>query len=157
MHTSGQWTASELPIVGDWGDPQKIGSCITYARCYALAAICGVAQDDDDANAATGKQLDKVPVRRPLPPPPRKPSAFAVPRTGAELLAWIEHRRESADLKLWIWEEFGDQDYPDRLTDWSPEQVASALPAIGKYLRAAKPPIASPAPNGNGFHADSRN
>jgi hypothetical protein len=48
VHASGQWIAGEHPIAGDWSDPQKIGSAITYARRYGLAAICGVAQVDDD-------------------------------------------------------------------------------------------------------------
>lgn len=33
-------------------DPQAIGSAITYYRRYALQAICGVAPEDDDGNAA---------------------------------------------------------------------------------------------------------
>jgi hypothetical protein len=37
-------------------DPQAVGSAITYARRYALAAIVGiVADDDDDGNQAAGK------------------------------------------------------------------------------------------------------
>lgn len=34
-------------------DPQAIGSAITYYRRYALQAICGVAPEDDDGNAAS--------------------------------------------------------------------------------------------------------
>ena len=34
-------------------DPQGIGSCITYARRYALAAMAGVYQIDDDGNTAS--------------------------------------------------------------------------------------------------------
>lgn len=34
-------------------DPQSMGSAITYARRYALAAIVGVYQIDDDANGAS--------------------------------------------------------------------------------------------------------
>jgi hypothetical protein len=32
--------------------PQAVGSAITYGRRYALAAICGLAPDDDDGQAA---------------------------------------------------------------------------------------------------------
>jgi hypothetical protein len=32
--------------------PQAVGSAITYARRYQLAAICGLAPDDDDGQAA---------------------------------------------------------------------------------------------------------
>ena len=52
MHTSGQWIASELSMKAENVSPQKIGSVITYARRYALAALLGVGQEDDDAQAA---------------------------------------------------------------------------------------------------------
>lgn len=52
MHSSGQWIASELTIKAENLGPQKIGSAITYARRYALAALLGVGQEDDDAQSA---------------------------------------------------------------------------------------------------------
>lgn len=54
-HKSGQWIRGELPMKPTKNDPQGIGSCLTYARRYALAGIVGLAQIDDDANAASGK------------------------------------------------------------------------------------------------------
>lgn len=37
-------------------DPQLLGSCITYARRYAMTTDLGVAaDDDDDGNSASGK------------------------------------------------------------------------------------------------------
>lgn len=59
LHKSGQWIASECPLIGG-ADMQKLGSALTYARRYALAAIAGVAQDDDDGNGATGKPVPKA-------------------------------------------------------------------------------------------------
>lgn len=52
-HASGEWIASEfvMPLVKN--DPQGLGSAITYARRYAMAAMLGIAQEDDDATAAT--------------------------------------------------------------------------------------------------------
>ena len=55
-HKSGQWIRSKLSMVPTKKDPQGIGSCITYARRYALAAMAGVYQIDDDANDASGKE-----------------------------------------------------------------------------------------------------
>lgn len=55
MHSSGQWVQGELFMQPTKADPQGIGSTITYARRYALAAIVGVAPEDDDANAAVGQ------------------------------------------------------------------------------------------------------
>ncbi len=56
-HSSGQWIKGILPIRPIKNDPQGIGSAITYARRYALAALVGVAQVDDDGNAASQRGL----------------------------------------------------------------------------------------------------
>ena len=53
MHKSGQFISGTLAMQGKDDSPQAMGSAMTYARRYALAAIVGVAQVDDDANAAT--------------------------------------------------------------------------------------------------------
>lgn len=56
MHSSGQYIEDTMPIVvAKQNDPQALGSAITYARRYALAAIVGVVADDDDGNAAAAK------------------------------------------------------------------------------------------------------
>ena len=54
-HKSGQWIRGTLALKPVKTDPQGMGSAYTYARRYALAAMVGVAQIDDDANAASGK------------------------------------------------------------------------------------------------------
>lgn len=54
-HKSGQWMRGRLRMLPKDASPQGVGSAITYARRYALAAMVGVAQVDDDANAASGK------------------------------------------------------------------------------------------------------
>jgi hypothetical protein len=55
-HKSGQWIKSVTPILVDKPGMQALGSGITYARRYALAAICGVASDeDDDGEASEGR------------------------------------------------------------------------------------------------------
>lgn len=52
-HKSGQWIASELCLPQDkMGGVQGMGSALTYARRYALAAMVGIAQDDDDGAQA---------------------------------------------------------------------------------------------------------
>lgn len=55
-HSSGQWMRGFYPINPVKNDPQGVGSAITYARRYALAAMTGVAPEDDDGNAASGKK-----------------------------------------------------------------------------------------------------
>lgn len=53
-HSSGEWVRGKLTLKPVKEDPQGVGSAITYARRYALAAIVGVAPEDDDGNAASG-------------------------------------------------------------------------------------------------------
>lgn len=52
-HKSGQWMRSTLSMVPEKKTPQGVGSCITYIRRYALAAMGGVYQIDDDGNEAS--------------------------------------------------------------------------------------------------------
>ena len=61
-HASGEWISGRLTIVAKDDGAQAIGGAITYARRYALAAIAGIAQDDDDGNTATGKATQAAPV-----------------------------------------------------------------------------------------------
>lgn len=55
MHTSGQWMRSRIPLLPEKPGSQPLGSAITYARRYALAAIVGVCSDDDDGEKAMGR------------------------------------------------------------------------------------------------------
>jgi hypothetical protein len=54
-HSSGEWVRGKVAMKPVKNDPQGVGSCITYARRYSLAAIVGVAPEDDDGNQASGK------------------------------------------------------------------------------------------------------
>lgn len=55
-HESGEWIRGTLIMRPGKTDPQGIGSCLTYARRYALAAMVGICSEaDDDGNKATGK------------------------------------------------------------------------------------------------------
>ena len=60
-HSSGEWIRSVLPIKVKDNSPQAQGSGLTYARRYALAAIVGVSQIDDDAEAAQGRKVVVTP------------------------------------------------------------------------------------------------
>src|SRR5690606_11085019 len=52
-HKSGEWIQSDLTMTAAQNTPQGIGSCITYARRYALQSMVGIAPEDDDGNAAS--------------------------------------------------------------------------------------------------------
>ena len=52
MHSSGEWVHAEpyfMPVAK--ANAHGFGSILTYSRRYALAAVCGIAPEDDDANA----------------------------------------------------------------------------------------------------------
>ena len=86
-HTGGETVESIYPLAVD--KPQVMGSALTYARRYSLAAMCGIAADeDDDANAAqTGDAKPAAPK--------------AVPTNAQEVkektIAWVDAR--IADFK----------------------------------------------------------
>lgn len=58
-HSSGEWRSSTfyMPVESQrMTNAQAYGSALTYARRYASMAICGIAPEDDDGQAAvTGK------------------------------------------------------------------------------------------------------
>lgn len=56
-HSSGQSVTSFYPVRPVKDDPQGMGSALTYARRYSLAAITGLTQADDDGNAASFPQV----------------------------------------------------------------------------------------------------
>lgn len=63
LHGSGEWISGTYPIKPVKSDPQSMGSAMTYARRYALAAMVGVVAEaeDDDGNAASDRA--KAPSR----------------------------------------------------------------------------------------------
>ncbi len=76
LHSSGQWLASRIELVARDSSPQAVGSAITYARRYALAALVGVAPDDDDGNDA-----------QPQPgPKPRQAASGSNPSPGVRAM-----------------------------------------------------------------------
>jgi len=78
MHASGEWIAGDLTMKAIKNDPQAIGSCLTYARRYALSAITGVATEDDDAEGATGRGATQA-APKPAPKPAQPASSPSQP------------------------------------------------------------------------------
>ena len=52
MHTSGEWISNVASAPLSKPDAQGVGSATTYLRRYSLAALAGIAQEDDDGNGA---------------------------------------------------------------------------------------------------------
>ena len=92
LHKTGEWISSVISAPVGKQDAQGVGSAITYCRRYALASICGIAQEDDDANASIGK----APARDKVPTSPAK-DAPQVPDTApfdGETYEWSKSDRE---------------------------------------------------------------
>jgi hypothetical protein len=52
LHISGESIEGRCLLINLKGDMQGLGSAISYARRYSLAAICGVVSEDDDGEQA---------------------------------------------------------------------------------------------------------
>lgn len=73
-HASGEWIKGTSGAPAQKQDPQGVGSAVTYLRRYSLAAVCAIAQEDDDGEAAVernGKpaRREKAPKPEPQPSP----------------------------------------------------------------------------------------
>ena len=60
--SSGQWVKSIMPIPPNKGDAQSMGSAISYARRYALSALVGISQMDDDGEEAMKEERKPKPL-----------------------------------------------------------------------------------------------
>ena len=66
---SSEQIASYYPVTPQQNTPQGMGAALTYARRYALAALVGVASDDDDdGNAASADKPAKAAKAREVEP-----------------------------------------------------------------------------------------
>ena len=74
LHSSGEYITGRLELKPDKPGPQAIGSAVTYGRRYSLAAITGIAPEDDDAEGATDrKQNKKKTTAKPKETKPKDP------------------------------------------------------------------------------------
>lgn len=56
LHNSGEFLENTVTLPTVKPGPQEVGSCLTYMKRYCLAAMVGVADSDDDAEAAEGRK-----------------------------------------------------------------------------------------------------
>jgi len=84
-HESGEWMSGTTSSPVQKSDPQGIGSATTYLRRYSLAAVCNLAQEDDDANASS-----KSPKQQPVPKP--TPVKMEQPKQGEPLMTDQQRR-----------------------------------------------------------------
>lgn len=67
LHSTGQWMRGEISAPCDKKTAQGVGSATTYCRRYALAAIAGIAQDDDDGQYVEESQPQQQAQQRQTP------------------------------------------------------------------------------------------
>jgi hypothetical protein len=125
-HASGEWIKSCLSMRPTKADPQGIGSCLTYARRYSLAAMVGVAPEDDDGNAASQKPFEsKAPVAQKYEMHPNEPKD--VPESKGEQS--LDEVTAIADLK---------KDLSDMMGKWGIKTKAEKL-AFFEHIKRGRP------------------
>lgn len=101
-HESGEWFQSTVGVIPGKRDAQGLGSALTYLRRYSLSAICGVAQEDDDGNAASAHA---APSTRPAndrwaPSTAPRQSATVVGHSGKPPLDQQQAKKEQARQEI---------------------------------------------------------
>lgn len=111
VHSSGEFVTSQLPLhQGTLSSNafQQIGSMITYLKRYAYCAILGiVADEDDDANAACGNQVEYNNGKQAAAKPTSQSGAGSSKSgiNGAQLKGFINdmNAKESIDELMAYW------------------------------------------------------
>ena len=106
-HSSGEWIRGTLKLKPTKADPQGFGSACTYGRRYGLAAIVGLAQVDDDGNAASAP-APAVKIAKKVKEAVYNQSVACLAEgdeTGLKEI-WSEHE---ADEKVVLWAMFNSQ------------------------------------------------
>lgn len=95
IHTSGEsMSGGKLHVPAAKNDPQGYGSALTYARRYSLMAACGIAPEDDDANAACR------PAAKPVAKPSKHAAELKAINTREELVSLYKSLPEATRLEL---------------------------------------------------------
>ena len=119
MHSSGEWVSSKFSMPVSKVDAQGVGSAITYARRYALAAVCGVAPEDDDGNAASAS----VPNAQQAQKKTEKQSSKATPAGGAWESLTLDQQTQLADIVDCVRNEFNQKGADAAAKLWADETV----------------------------------
>jgi len=104
-HSSGQWFRSSYPVRPVQATPQGLGSALTYSRRYSLMAMVGIAPEDDDGEAAMGRQqpanTQQPAQRQPDLDTAKQDKAMRVSqeRTAAEIKKAIAETTNQEELK----------------------------------------------------------
>lgn len=116
LHESGERLhGGTLHVPALKADPQAYGSAITYARRYSLMAACGIAPEDDDGNAGSGRRTDASQTRQNGAQQPADPETRIILDSlreaaldGAEALRERFAAIPAGEAKAAIWREHGE-------------------------------------------------
>jgi len=110
-HSSGEWVRGSLKMKPKKDDDQGRGSSITYGRRYSYAAIVGLAQKDDDGQAAT--EQERKPQEKPalLPNTPAFKRAVARYREEQSLEKVRQHMTVSEDVAVMVFDAAADPEF----------------------------------------------
>lgn len=98
LHESGEWISGVTEVISaKQNDPQAQGSAITYARRFGLESLLGLPREDDDGNAASGKQS---PPKNTTPQAPKTetPKPAAQPQTVGTVITTNPPKVEAAKV-----------------------------------------------------------
>ena len=115
MHSSGEWISGVQLLSEVKPDPQATGSAITYARRYALAAMIGIIQTDDDAESAMN----------------RRPVAQSAPVTTQATAGNLDEKANEAAYKF-----SSSKTLKEAMDNWS-KYVAPIYQSLDKDKQAA--------------------
>lgn len=121
IHASGQWIATDINLPVMKGDPQGIGSAITYAKRYGAQILTGRASEDDDGNAASKK-----------PTTPATPAAEVKKITEAQALEIAALIQESKANGEKFRQHFG---FAGDLTNLPADRYEEAIEALKEQKR----------------------
>jgi len=146
-HASGEWISDRVSATPAKGDVQAIGSTITYLRRYALSAIVGIAPEDDDGNAGSGKgkEPEKTPAKATKAESPEETTILATAKKE------IDACKNSADLaalkaqKAPVWNKLAGKNLIDCRQHFTATEKRLAAKALSEPL--SEPPR-HPCPEG---------
>lgn len=95
IHESGEWISGTIRMPVEKATAQGVGSAVTYARRYGLAAILGMVSDvDDNGNEASKPEPKPTTARRSTPKPGKNAGQEIADKLQAAIETWIPHDPE---------------------------------------------------------------
>lgn len=130
-HSSGEWIESAYPLNPVKNDPQGMGSCVSYARRYSLAAIVGIYQVDDDGNEAS---LSSRPVKPEQPPLGDGYQEEGVVIPYGPLAKQLVHKASPAALRTYVQSiEMKAKHTGKPIPKWAEPVIEAAEPIIAAF------------------------